>query len=281
MPGQDPTGDDGAAAPFRLERADGLEVLRWTALDAAGVDALVTTRHGGVSRGPYRSLNLALHVGDDPAAVAENRRRAAAALGAPLGDLVFAEQVHGSRATVVTAADRGRGVAEPAGAVPSTDALVTAEAGPVLVTLVADCVPMVLVDPTARVLSTVHAGWRGTAARVAEAAVVAMTGAGADPAQMVAALGPAISPAAYRVGDEVAHALVEGVGDCTGVLSPSGDGGWLADLWEANRRVLVAAGVPDGAISVAGVPTGDHGPFYSDRAERPCGRFGLLARLRP
>ena len=98
---------------------------------------------------------------------------------------------------------------------------------------------------------------------------------------MTAGIGPAVSPDAYRVGDEVADALRDVLGGGEGVLRPSGDGGWLADLCEANRRSLVQAGVGPGRISVAGVATGEPGPFFSDRAARPCGRFGLLARLRP
>ncbi len=266
-------------------RAGGLPVLRWPTISAAGVDAVVTTRRGGVSAGPFRSLNLALHVGDDPGAVSENRRRAAAAVGATPADLVFGAQVHGRHAAVVTAADRGRGAAAQADAVPDADVLVTVEPGPVLVTLVADCVPLVLVDPTARVLATIHAGWRGTAAGVTESALDAMCGLGADPTRVVAGIGPAVSPNTYRVGDEVADALRDALrdasGDGEGVLRPSGDGGWLADLCEANRRALVRAGVGPGRISVAEVATGPPGPFFSDRAARPCGRFGLLARLRP
>ncbi|MGO9456260.1 MAG: polyphenol oxidase family protein [Acidimicrobiales bacterium] len=264
-----------------LERAGGLPVLRWPAVSAAGVDAVVTTRRGGVSAGPYRSLNLAFHVGDDPAAVAENRRRAAAAVGATPADLVFGAQVHGRNAAVVTAAERGRGSADLADAVPDADALVTTEPGPVLVTLVADCVPLVLVDPAAGVLATVHAGWRGTAAGVARSALDAMGAMGADPARVVAGIGPAVSPDTYRVGDEVADALRDALGGGEGVVRPSGDGGWLADLCEANRRSLVQAGVGPERISVAEVTTGDPGLFFSDRAARPCGRFGLLARLRP
>jgi YfiH family protein len=237
---------------------------------------VVTTRDGGVSAGPFRSLNLALHVGDDPGAVAENRRRAAAAVAATPADLVFGAQVHGAIAAVVTAAERGRGSTELADALPGADALVTAEPGPVLVTLVADCVPIVLVDPRARVLATVHAGWRGTAAGVAEAALATMAGLGADPSRVVVGVGPAVSPDT----DEVADALRDAVGSGEGVLSPSGDGGWLADLCEANRRSLVGAGVAPDRISLAEMATGEPGPFFSDRAARPCGRFGLLARLR-
>ncbi len=264
-----------------LDRAGGLAVLRWPAVSAAGVDAVVTTRHGGVSAGPYHSLNLALHVGDDPVAVAENRRRAAAAGGATPADLVFGDQIHGRNAAVVTAADRGRGSTALADPVSDADALVTAEAGPVLVTLVADCVPLVLIDPAAGVLATVHAGWRGTAAGVVVAALDAMAALGADPARVTAGIGPAVSPDAYRVGDEVADALRDVLGGGEGVLRPSGDGGWLADLCEANRRSIDQAGVGPGRISVAGVATGEPGPFFSDRAARPCGRFGLLARLQP
>jgi hypothetical protein len=258
-----------------------LPVHRWPALAAAGVEVVVTTRHGGVSSGPYRSLNLALHVGDDPDAVAENRRRAAAALGASPTDLVLGNQVHGNGAVVVTGTDRGRGVHDQADTVPDADALVTAEPGPVLVTLVADCVPIVLVDPTARVLATVHAGWRGTAAGVVASALTAMAGLGADPARVLAGIGPAVAPAAYRVGDEVAEALRAAGCGGGGVLRPSGDGGWLADLPEANRLALVACGVHQDHITVDGASTGDPGPFFSDRRARPCGRFGLLARLQP
>jgi hypothetical protein len=283
-----------AAPEYEFRRAGGLEVLVWPALEAAGVDAVVTTRAGGVSGGPYATLNLGLHVGDDPAAVLENRGRAAAAVGAggggpaTLGDVVFAEQVHGRSTAVVTAADRGRGTRSTADAVAGTDVLVTRAPGVVLACLVADCVPIVLVDPEAGVLATVHAGWRGTVARAADAALGAMAGLGARVGRVVAGIGPAIDPARYRVGDEVAEAVRGAFGDPGGLLTHDpgepGDGEWLLDLWAANRRVLVEAGVPGAAIHTAAVPTGaadgGEGPFFSDRAVRPCGRFGLLARLR-
>jgi polyphenol oxidase len=154
---------------FRQVR--GLEVLTWPAFDAFGVDVLVTTRRGGISAGPYASLNLSFNVGDEPAAVLENRRRAAAALGARLDDVVVAEQVHGAVAAVVGAADRGRGARPDAAAVPGADALVTADPGTTLAVLAADCVPVVLYDPVAHVLACAHAGWRGTVAAAAAAAV--------------------------------------------------------------------------------------------------------------
>ncbi|MHB8220976.1 MAG: polyphenol oxidase family protein [Acidimicrobiales bacterium] len=263
-----------------MQTRGGVGVVVWPALEALGVDAVVTTRHGGVSSGAYESLNLALGVGDDPAAVAENRRRAAGTLGASLVDLVVGAQVHGREATVVGSDDRGRGATDLADAVPGADALVTRTCGPVLVTLVADCAPIVLVDPEARVLATVHAGWRGTAGRVVDAAIRAMVDLGGRPDRVVAGIGPAVSKETYQVGADVAESVRSGVGDDRAVL-PTGDGRWLVDLPGANRRLLEAAGVPPSSVFVMGLTTGAQGSFFSHRARRPCGRFGLLARLRP
>jgi polyphenol oxidase len=271
-----------APGPATFARREGLAVLTWPSLAACGVEAVVTTRAGGVSTGPYRSLNLGLHVGDDPASVLENRARAAAALRAGLDDVVVGAQVHGAKAAEVGVADRGRGAREGADALPGVDALVTAEPGVVLVTLVADCVPLVLVDPRARVLACVHAGWRGTAARVVDAALAAMAGLGARPADVVAALGPAVGAERYQVGPEVAAGLRQALGRAAAaVLVGDGPDHWRADLVAANRLLLETAGVPPGRIVTAGLATGPGTPFFSDRAERPCGRFALMATLRP
>jgi len=269
-----------AAAGYELRRRAGLRVLAWPALDGLGAEAIVTTRDGGVSAGVYATLNLSFSVGDEPGNVVENRRRAAAAVGAGLRDLVFARQVHGAAVRVVTAADRG-GANAPGGTVGDADALVTNTPGPVLAVLVADCVPIVLYDPRARVLACVHAGWRGTVARAPGAALAAMETLGARPAGVRVGIGPAIGPDRYQVGAEVADAARDAFGPRP-FLRPDGTGAWLFDLWAANRFVLREAGVPDRNIHVAGVPTGpDPGLFFSDRTARPCGRFAALARLRP
>lgn len=263
----------------KLARAGDVEVLTWPMLAELGVDAAFTARDGGVSTGPYRSLNLGLHVGDEPAAVAENRRRAAAALGAPVDDLVFGVQVHGAHASVVTARDAGRGARSTADAVPDTDALVTATPGPVLVTLVADCSPILLVDPDARVLATVHAGWRGAVHDTVGAAIGAMATLGASAPRTVAVIGPTVSPSGYVVGPEVEAAARASLGAAAQtVLWEHGDR-WRFDVSGANRAKLVAAGVPPESVHTSPYGTGD-GRFFSDRAARPCGRFGLLARLR-
>ena len=264
-----------------LARRGDLDVLTWPVFDAFDVDAIVTTRQGGVSAGSYASLNLGLHVGDQPGDVLENRRRAAAALGADPGDFVFCVQAHGPNVHVVTAADRGRGTLTQDDAIPGTDALVTAEPGVALTVMVADCVPIVLYDPTAHVLACVHAGWRGTVARVSEAAVTSMRSLGSDPANVIAGLGPAIAPDRYQVGEDVRDAAEQGLGASTGkVIRADGTGKWLFDLWTANHLVLEEAGVLASNIHVAAIPTGSaRGMFFSDREVRPCGRFAAMARL--
>lgn len=277
---------EGAA---QFETRGGLEVLVFPALATSGVDAVVTTRAGGVSVGPYDSLNLGLHVGDDPAAVVENRRRAAASIGASLEDLVFAEQVHGRSATIVDATERGRGSTTSDDAVPATDVLVTRDADVVLACLVADCVPIVLVDPDVGVVATAHAGWRGTVARAAAAAVEAMVRLGAQTERLVACIGPAVAPRRYEVGAEVAQAARVVFGHDSAILVPAGetDGPprWTFDLPAANRQVLLDAGLPPWSVHVAPHTTGPAGGaterFFSDRAVRPCGRFALLVRRHP
>jgi YfiH family protein len=256
-------------------------LLRWGDAGSVGADVAVTTRVGGLSVAPYDTLNLGLHVGDDADDVVVNRGRAAGAFGVGPGDLVFARQVHGAAAVVVGRGDAGRGLGTEDDAMADADVLVTSTPGVTLVILVADCVPLALVDPAARVLAVVHAGWRGTAAGVAGAALDAMVELGADETQVRAWVGPGVEAARYQVTDEVRDGLAGAVRPATlddGVARPDGPGHWLVDLAAANRQQLRQRGVPVGRISDCGVTTSDE-RFFSDRAARPCGRFALLARL--
>ena len=190
----------------------GPALLTWPALDASGADAAVTARSGGVSSGPYATLNLSLSVGDDPGCVRENRRRLAAGFGASLDDFVFARQVHGAGVRMVGAADRGSGASGLDDAIADADALVTGTPGVVLAILTADCVPIVLHDPVADVLACVHAGWRGTVAGVTAAALAAMRSLGSRPPDVIAGIGPAIAASRYQVGPEVRQAVTQAFG---------------------------------------------------------------------
>jgi len=268
------------AARYAFAQLGTVPVVTWPMFDAHPLDAIVTTRAGGVSAGRYESLNLGLHVGDEDEFVLENRQKVAAGLGATLDDFVFCEQAHRRTVLIVGPDHRGRGARERATAIQGTDALVTVTPGVVLVVLVADCVPLVLFEPHAHVLGCVHAGWGGTVSGVTAAAVAAMVGLGADPSCIVAGIGPAIAPDRYQVGDDVAEAARTAFpDDLGGVIRPDGKGRWLFDLWEANRRQLNTAGVPDEHIHIAGLATGEDTPFFSHRVEQPCGRFAAVARL--
>ena len=256
-------------------------LVHWIEAEAHGVTVGVTTRHGGSSVGPYESLNLGLHVGDDAETVIRNRTAAADAFGVALDSWVVARQVHGVASAVVGPAHRGRGTRSEDDAIPSTDILVTRSPDVTLAILVADCVPLALVDPEAGVLAAIHAGWRGTAAGAVGRALGVMRECGADPVRVRAFLGPAVEPDRYQVTDEVRRALTEAVrpADLEGAVArPDGSDHWLVDLIAANRQQLVAHGVPDEHIVDSGTTTA-HADFFSDRAQRPCGRFALLARL--
>jgi len=150
------------------------------------------TRRGGVSRGGYASLNCGLGSRDDPQAVGENRRRVAAHLGAQ--DLVTAHQVHSATAVIVE-----RCWTHP-GERPRADAMVTARPGLALGVLTADCAPVLLADPAARVAAAAHAGWRGLIGGVIEATLAAMERLGAQRDRIEAAVGPCIGAQAYEVG---------------------------------------------------------------------------------
>jgi YfiH family protein len=164
-----------------------------------GVRFAFTDRHGGVSAPPYDSLNLATHVGDDPAAVAENRGRLTAQVGVPIA---WMEQVHGVAVAVV---DRAT---EPA---PQADALVATTPGLALGVLVADCTPVLAADPVAGVVGVAHAGRRGLALGVVPALLAAMARAGAT--DIVARVGPSVCGRCYPVPahlqEEVARAVPE------------------------------------------------------------------------
>jgi len=266
---------------FRFESRNGVEVLVPEGLDGLdGLRAVFTTRHGGVSQGPYTSLNLGLHVDDHHEFVVENRRRACAAAGVALDDLVVAVQSHGPNVAIVDATFRGRGARTNDDAVPNADVLVTNTPGVALMIMVADCVPIICWDPVARVVSAIHAGWRGTVTRAAEAAVNAMSTMGSNPADIVAAIGPAIAPKRYQVGPEVAEQASDGLGEelAATVIGPDGTGRYLFDLWAANVALLAEAGVPPANIATARIDSGSD-KFFSDRLARPCGRFAAIASI--
>jgi len=263
----------------RRAELGGLDVLSWPLFQDSPLTAVVTTRAGGVSSGAFSSLNLALHVGDDDAAVVENRPRVLEAVGAALDNLVVAEQVHGTVAVVVGRRDAGRGARSLLDVVAGADALVTVERELALMVLVADCAPVVLFDPGAGVLGCAHAGWRGALGGVIEETIATMATLGARPERLLVGVGPSIGPDRYEVGPDVVEAARGHLGEDTGCLSRHPDGQWHLDLAGAVTAALERAGVPSRQIAVARCDTGPGTRFFSARATQPCGRFALVARI--
>jgi YfiH family protein len=226
----------------------------------SSVRAAVSLRTGGASGGPYASLNLGDHVGDDAAAVRENRARLARALSLPAEPL-WLQQVHGCE----VARFDGTGL-------PQADASVSLESGEVCAVLVADCLPVLLADRQGRCVAAAHAGWRGLAAGVIDRTVASLPVA---PADMVAWLGPAIGPEAFEVGPEVRAQFLAADAGAEGLFRPSPAGRWLADLFGLARRRLAAAGVA--SVHGGGLCTvADPQRFFSYRRDGLTGRLAAL-----
>jgi polyphenol oxidase len=246
-------------------------ILRSEALSALpGLGHGFFTRRGGVSGGAWASLNVGLRGGDAPDRVAENRARAAAALGGAAERLVTARQVHGTVALMVQEAWDNH-------AAPEADALVTDRPGLILGVLTADCGPVLLADREAGVVGAVHAGWKGALGGVVEAALAAMARLGAAPRRVTAALGPCIAQRSYEVGPEfVARFAAED--DAGGAFFAPGSAAEKArfDLAGYVAARLRRAGV--GRVEVLGHDTyAEEDLFFSFRrtTQRREERFGL------
>ena len=225
----------------------------------ARVRALITTRSGGVSTGPYASFNVGELTEDAREAISENKRRLDAHLPAAPRWL---RQVHGDR---VVAADT---VLETAQA----DASYTRKAGTVCAVKIADCMPVLICDRAGEAVAVAHAGWRGLSQGVVENTVRALA---IDPARLCAYLGPAIGPDAFEVGDDVYAAFCDHDQIARIAFRPLRPGKWLADLFTLGRQRLARAGVA--AVFGGGLCTvADPARFYSHRRDRITGRMAAL-----
>jgi len=225
-------------------------VLRSSLLTGHGFSHGFSTREGGVSAAPFDSLNLARNVGDDPAAVAENHRRFAEALGVPAAAVYEVTQVHGAVVHAVGAGDQVAAVrrveADALAAGPSS----TGEAV-CLAIRTADCVPVLIADPESRAVAAAHAGWRGIVAGVIPAAIRALAEAGGgDPSSFVAAIGPHIRVDAFEVGDEVAREIEAAAPGCGAIRA--GQPRPHADLSLVVRAHLGAGGVHSDSVDDVG-----------------------------
>jgi len=226
------------------------------------VRTLVTTRHGGVSRGPYASFNLGDHVGDDPAAVAENRRILRTHLPA---EPIWMKQVHGVRCIDATQTAPH----------PAADAAFARSPGVVCAVLTADCLPVLLCDMDGTVVAAAHAGWRGLAAGVIEATVAAM---GIPSGHLMAWLGPAIGPRHFEVGGEVRDSFMTHDPQAAEAFIARPNGKWLCDIYLLATQRLAALGICRPA-SADFCTVRDEARFFSYRRDGATGRMASLVWL--
>ena len=240
---------------------EGVQILtpEWPA--PANVRAAFTLRHHGVSKGPYDSLNVGARVGDEPAAIAENRRRLRAQLQLPQ-EPAWIDQVHGTEVLDLDS------TAPPAAA----DAAFTRRAGRVCVVQVADCLPVLITARDGSVVAAAHAGWRGLAAGVLEATVRRLA---VEPGQAMVWLGPAIGQAHFEVGDEVRQVFLARDAAAAAAFAANARGRWQCDLARLARGRLAALGVS--AVFGGGWCThADASRFFSFRRDGRCGRMAAL-----
>jgi len=230
----------------------------------AQVRAVVTTRQGGVSRAPYDALNLAMHVGDDPAAVATNRARLREYLGLP-DEPVWLRQVHGIQVIGT----------DPPKTEPEADGTFATRPGRVCAVLTADCLPVFLCDRRGTRVAVLHAGWRGLASGIVEAGVAAL---GPNDGELMAWLGPAIGPHQFEVGTDVRAAFLQQDQRAEAAFRPSSAGKFLADLYELARQRLHASGVEQ-VFGGDFCTVSDSSRFYSYRRDGITGRMASLIWL--
>ena len=228
------------------------------------VRAAFTLRGGGVSGGPYASLNLGMHVGDEAAAVTENRRRLRTQLKLP-AEPEWVEQVHGIGVLDLDSPERAQ----------VADAIIARRGGQVCVVQVADCLPVLFASRGGDAVAVAHAGWRGLAAGVLEATVARLA---IDPQAILAWLGPAIGRRHFEVGDEVRAAFLAGGTAAAAAFTANERGRWQCDLRALAKQRLHAMGV-DAVYRIDSCTFSDSARFFSYRRDGRCGRMAALIWL--
>ncbi len=210
-----------------------------------------STRLGGISTGHCASMNISTTRGDDPEAIAENRRRIANAIGVEVEDFTYTHQTHTTNVVVVKEEDRGRRFME-------TDGMITNVPGICLVTFYADCVPLYFVDPVKKVIGMSHSGWRGTVGKIGKITIEKMIeNYGTDPKDVLAAIGPSICQECYEVSEDVIDIFKENFSESiwADLFYRKENGKYQLNLWEANKQVFLEAGVKKANIAVTNLCT--------------------------
>ena len=263
---------------MNVRKNKGVTYLTWPEFEKIpGFVHGFSTRLGGVSEGIYSSMNLSFTRGDKEEAVRENYNRISAALGFSPEDIVTSDQTHTANVRVITAEDRGNGITKPR---PYTDVdgMITNVSGLVLATFYADCVPLYFADPVHKAVGLSHSGWRGTAAGIGAVTVKELQKHyGTRPEDIYAAIGPSICQDCYEVSEDVILEFQKTFSRelWKDIFYRKENGKYQLNLWEANRQILLGAGVLPEHISMPNLCTCCNPEFlYSHRASQ--GKRGNL-----
>ena len=230
----------------------------------------ITDRHGGVSPAPYDSLNLALHVGDNPENVLQNRIRLAQKHDYYAENLIYMEQTHSDRIAIIEDCAFNR--------IENCDAIVTDRRNIPLMVMVADCIPVMLYDPVRSVIAAVHAGRNGTFKAIAPKTIREMEEAfGSDPGDILALLGPSIHACCYEVGADLADITIRNFGK---TYLREAEGKTYLDLQRLNLDQLLDAGLKRAHIEISPVCTCCDTDYFSYRREGTTGRFAGVIKLK-
>ena len=263
---------------MNIKENKGVTYLTYPALEElSGFVHAFSTRLGGVSEGIYSSMNLSFTRGDDENSVMENYRRLAEAVGFSVENIVTSDQTHTANVRVITEADSGNGITKPR---PYTDVdgMITNVPGLVLATFYADCVPLYFIDPVRKAIGLSHSGWRGTAAHIGAVTVRRMQEEyGSLPEDVYGAIGPSICQECYEVSEDVILEFQKTFPEQSwrDLFYRKENGKYQLNLWEANRQIMLEAGLIEEHISLPGLCTCCNPEFlFSHRASR--GKRGNL-----
>ena len=240
-----------------LNNKDSVPYLTYNSLkEIKFINHAFSTRLGGVSEGIFDSMNMAFNRGDNPDSVTENYRRLCQSAGFDFDTLVASAQDHHTFVRKVSSENVGTGITKPRD-MESVDALITNEKGVTLVTYYADCTPLFFVDTNRKAIALAHAGWRGTVGRIGEEVIKKMSSEfGTNPADLVCAVGPAISKCCYEVDKACADEFYNLKDlDNSQFIFPKENNKYMIDLLEANRQILIKAGVNSKNITLSDLCT--------------------------
>lgn len=254
---------------MKILKNDTLKVLQFSGLSGfCNTFHFVTTRHGGVSKGNYATMNPGMYSGDDLGSVRMNLEFLSRGIGISSECIFFPHQVHGCEICSLDESFLSLPEKEQTTFLDGADALVTDMAGICVAVSTADCVPVLLYAADKKVVAAVHAGWRGTVRQiVAKTVSVLVDEYGCNPLSVFVGIAPSIGKESFEVGDEVLDAFIQSGVDVERIAYRNPITGKAhIDLWEANRMQLLDAGIPSSQIEVAGICTYTHyNDFFSAR----------------